>query len=136
MYPERKEGLVIMTNGEKGALLIEEILRGQSSISGWKEYKVKEKAIVELSENDLQKYVGRYRLVEYPLIFVVVSNVESDLFMKVEQPGITPLNAKLYFEGNHKFFRTDVDIELQFSADRTSIQLNQSGQVFKATKSN
>jgi hypothetical protein len=23
MYPERKEGLVIMTNGEKGALLIE-----------------------------------------------------------------------------------------------------------------
>jgi prolyl oligopeptidase len=33
-------------------------------------------------------------------------------------------------------FRTDVDIELQFSADRTSIQLNQSGQVSKATKSN
>jgi hypothetical protein len=109
-------------------------LRGQSSISGWKEYKVKEKAIVELSDNDLKEYVGTYRLNEYPSIFVVVSNVGSDLFMKVEQPGSTPLNAKLYFEGNYKFFRTDIDSELEFSADKTRLQLNQSGQVFRATK--
>ncbi len=54
--------------------------------------------------------------------------------MKVEQPTFAPSNAKLYFEGNYKFFRTDIDIELQFSADKTSMQMNQSGQIFKATK--
>ncbi|MEJ7671736.1 MAG: serine hydrolase [Chitinophagaceae bacterium] len=133
-YPKRNEGVVIMTNGEKGQLLIEEILRGLSLINGWVDYKVKRKKPILLSPAAMKAYTGTYRLTDYPSIQVVVSQAESDLEMTVEQPGILPLKAKLFYEGNEKFFRTDIDIELEFFQNRTKLRLNQSGQVFEATR--
>lgn len=136
MYPNRKEGIVIMTNGEKGQLLIEEILRGNSMINGWDDYKIKKKNLAPLSLIQQKDYTGTYTLDEYPNIKVVISELENGLVMKVVQPGITPLEAKLYYEGNEKFFRLDVDMEIKFSEQQYKITLNQSGQIFQATKSN
>jgi hypothetical protein len=134
MYPNRKEGIVIMTNGEKGQLLIEEILRGQSLISGWTDYKVKKKILSTLPDSYAERYIGTYILDEYPTIQVVITKRGVDLMMKVVQPGIKPLEAKLYYEGNEQFFRLDIDMEVTFLEQQRKMRLVQSGQVFTGSK--
>jgi CubicO group peptidase (beta-lactamase class C family) len=61
-YPERGQGAAIMTNGDQGSNLYQEILRSLSDEYGWKDFKPREKVVASVSEEIYESYVGTYEL--------------------------------------------------------------------------
>jgi CubicO group peptidase (beta-lactamase class C family) len=55
-------GVVVMTNGDGGAKLADEIVRGAAEVYGWKPLTVAATKRVAVSEEQLRKLAGRYRL--------------------------------------------------------------------------
>jgi CubicO group peptidase (beta-lactamase class C family) len=55
-------GVVVMTNGDGGAKLADEIVRGAADVYGWKPLTVAATKRVPVSEEQLRKLAGRYRL--------------------------------------------------------------------------
>jgi CubicO group peptidase (beta-lactamase class C family) len=58
--PESGDGAVILTNGDRGTSLASEVLRAASDSYGWSTYLPREVARVELAEEDLVEFSGRY----------------------------------------------------------------------------
>ncbi len=61
-YPERGQGAAIMTNGDQGSNLYQEILRSLSDEYGWKDFKPTIKEVASVSEEIYESYVGTYEL--------------------------------------------------------------------------
>jgi CubicO group peptidase (beta-lactamase class C family) len=59
-YPERGQGAAIMTNGDQGSNLYQEILRSLSDEYGWKDFKPRVKVVASVSEEIYEGYVGTY----------------------------------------------------------------------------
>jgi len=55
-------GLAVMTNGDGGATLADEILRGVAQLAGWKEFTPPRLKRARLSAGQLQALAGRYRV--------------------------------------------------------------------------
>jgi CubicO group peptidase (beta-lactamase class C family) len=63
-------GLVVMTNGDGGSKLAEEILRGAAEVYGWKALVAPQLRRAHPTEEQLRKLAGRYRLGSDQLITV------------------------------------------------------------------
>lgn len=59
-YPEKGQGAAIMTNGDQGSNLYQEILRSLSDEYGWKDFKPRVKVVASVSEEIYEGYVGTY----------------------------------------------------------------------------
>lgn len=73
LYLESGDGAVVLTNATSGLLLFREVLNGIADVYDWPDYMPAPKRLAVLSEADLQRYVGEYRIVagiELPLIKV------------------------------------------------------------------
>jgi len=62
LYPERGQGAVIMTNGERSDLLTEEILRGLAAEYDWPEARLPPRTAVPFAPHTLASYAGWYGL--------------------------------------------------------------------------
>lgn len=56
------QGAVVMTNGEAGDALAGDILRSIAAEYQWKDYRVTEKAVAEVSAKTLAQYAGSYQV--------------------------------------------------------------------------
>jgi len=56
------QGLVIMTNGDRGGELMTEILRSFSAVYNWDSYKPAFKTIVSLDDEEMNRFSGQYQL--------------------------------------------------------------------------
>ncbi|MFM7252832.1 MAG: hypothetical protein ACKO27_07185 [Ilumatobacteraceae bacterium] len=73
LYLESGDGAVVLTNATSGLLLFREVLNGIADAYGWPGYMPEPKQLATLSDDDLQRYAGEYRIVagiEMPLIRV------------------------------------------------------------------
>ncbi|OPY68676.1 MAG: Penicillin-binding protein 4* [Syntrophorhabdaceae bacterium PtaU1.Bin034] len=60
-YRDRGQGAAIMTNGDNGTDLINEIMRSISRVYGWPDFKPEEQTLASVPEATLNSYTGRYR---------------------------------------------------------------------------
>ncbi|WP_028104208.1 serine hydrolase [Pseudoduganella violaceinigra] len=107
-YAEAGKGAVIMTNGDYGGMLIDEILRAIAAEYGWPDYRQREKAAVAYPAH-LERYAGDYSVGGLPLH---VTAQDGKLF--VEAAPLGPQKLELIPESEERFFMREKDSTLTF----------------------
>ena len=134
-YFDTGQGAIVMTNGDAGDNLFNEILRSIAREYGWPDYRPIEKAVTRVDPAVFRSYVGRY---DAGGVRTTISSAEGQLYL-VAQP-LGPRPVKLYPAGGDRFFMLDRDVEVSFVKDArgnvTGLQARSRGQIMTATKVN
>lgn len=93
------QGVVVMTNSDRGDLLIDEIIFAIAAEYGWPSPRPRERAVVQLDPNRLDALVGRYQVADASITFTV-SREGDHLF--VEAPGSPRI--EIFPESHNVFF--------------------------------
>jgi len=125
----------VMTNGDAGDNLFNEILRSISREYGWPDYQPIEKAVTRVDPAGFRSYVGRY---DASGLRTIISSAKGHLYLVAQPLGPRPL--KLYPSGGDRFFMLDRDVEVSFIKDArgnvTGLEARSPGQIMTATKVN
>ena len=80
--PDRCQGAVVMTNGNDGAWLINEIMRSIGDVYHWPSRKEEPaQAIVPLTDEIADRFIGTYRLKDFPTErFTISRHAEGNLY--------------------------------------------------------
>jgi CubicO group peptidase (beta-lactamase class C family) len=117
------QGIVIMTNGDQGWNLLNEILRSVSKEYGWPDFQQQEHTLGKLDAARLPAYAGEYEIVGATKP-VVVTLKGTHLYMQAELLGPDP--EELLPESDLQFFVVSAPLVLNF-------QKNDKGAVTKVT---
>jgi CubicO group peptidase (beta-lactamase class C family) len=77
LYLESGDGGVVLTNAVSGIFLYREILNGIAAVYDWPDYLLAPKHLKVMTDDELQRYVGAYRIVsgiEMPLLRVWIED--------------------------------------------------------------
>lgn len=134
-FPRTQQGAVVMTNGERGSRLTDEILFSLASAFSWPQFGPKTKTAVQVTTAQLRNVEGRYRLTDVANVDLVVKLQQGGLVLTIEQPSGSA-DSQLLAMSPDRFFRRDIDLELHFhtGSPPPGLTLHQDGQVFKATR--
>ena len=102
-YLDGGSGAVVMTNGDRGPALGEEILRSISAEYGWADYKTKQRAVASVQPEILQSYAGRYALA--PGFEVAIAYENGRLFATAQGRKM-----ELFAESGTAFFALESDV--------------------------
>lgn len=105
-------GYVIMTNSDNGMALINEIKRSLSKVYGWDYFNPLTLNKVELAEEQLQAYVGRYY--NESLQMQILIEVKGDHLLLYEI-GEESQKENYHFIGAHEFVRKATNDRLKFN---------------------
>ena len=97
-YPNRGDGIVILTNGDGGASLRDEILRSASAEYGWPGYEVDVRAVNATANASLGEFAGRF---QYAPRFVSTFTVSGDSIVGTLNNGPP---SRLYPQAKDVFF--------------------------------
>ena len=112
------QGLVIMTNGDRGGELISEIQRSFSVQYGWP-FKPEVKVIVPLGKEQLESLEGRYRLtIQGQDLVLEFTGMEDHLKGTQLWNGF---QFEMYPESATRFFNRDDGAEFEFSLDENGM---------------
>ena len=113
------QGVVIMTNGDRGGELMNEILRSFSKLYEWDIYKPSMKSIASLSEEELNRLAGQYKASYQGNEYIFqISVLENHL------EGIQlwdKLSFEFYPESANRFFNKDDGTGFEFSEDENGV---------------
>ncbi|MGI8838783.1 MAG: serine hydrolase [Pyrinomonadaceae bacterium] len=136
-YENTGQGVVIMTNSDRGGLLIDEIIRSVAREYGWTDYHPKEKVIATIDPKVYDAYLGQFELEISPDFVVTISAENGKLTMTLKQPT-GQSSAELLPESENQFFRRDVDFEMTFvkndAGQVTGLIIRQGGAEYRAKK--
>jgi CubicO group peptidase (beta-lactamase class C family) len=131
-YEKTGEGAVVMTNGDNGGPLGDEILRSVATEYGWPDYKPVIRAAIAVDPKILADYAGTYQL--FPKFDLVVTIEDGKLMTQATGQEKFPI----YAESDTKFFLTVVAAEIEFVRDAggkvTHLILHQGGRDMNAPK--
>jgi CubicO group peptidase (beta-lactamase class C family) len=131
-YEDGGDGAVVMTNGQQGSRLADEVMRAIAVVYHWPDLQPKVKTVVKVDEKILETYAGTYGL--RPNFDLVVTVKDGQLITQATGQGPVPMLA----ESETKFFPTQFDAEIEFVKDDqgkvTGIVLRQGGQETKAAR--
>jgi CubicO group peptidase (beta-lactamase class C family) len=117
-FVETGQGAVVMTNGDMGDALVQEIVRSISRVYGWQQFKTTEKKIVSIDPATLQSFTGQYRIDSSgggPVLTVSL----ADGSLQAKLPNW--LSARtLYPSAPNQFFMLETGAELTFERDGTA----------------
>ena len=135
-FVETGQGAVVMTNGDLGGLLVQEVLRGIAHVYGWEQFKATEKTVVAVDSAQLAALAGRYRVegAGQERILTVTLNEGR---LEVRSPGW--LSARtLHASAPDRFFMLESAAELRFERDEagraTAIELSGGGPPVRAAR--
>jgi len=111
-YLETGQGAVVMTNGDNGYGLQNEILRAIANEYGWPDYRQREKTVIPINPTAHESYVGEY---EVGGIRLTISTTGEQLFFQA--PPVLPQRVRLYPSGEDQFFLVDENVDLTFAKD-------------------
>lgn len=134
-YPATGQGAVILTNGDRGFRLIEEILFSVAAAYGWPDYAPTVKTPVRVQDGAYSRVEGTYDLTNVPNVQLIVKRRGDALLLRLVQPT-GESESELLPASPNRFFRRDIDFELDFDAGNPApkLTLYQDGQVFTATR--
>lgn len=135
VFPARGQGAVVMTNGDRGDRLADEILLSVAAAYGWEDYAPKTKVRASVTAEELARVSGSYALDSMPDARVVIRPKTDSLSFTLVQPS-GQSTAEFLPAGNGRFFRRDIDFDLQFSPERPArrVTLIQDGESFTAAR--
>lgn len=108
-YTRSGQGVVVMTNSDNGAALIDEILCSIAAEYGWPEFQVIEKTAIAGDAAANRKLAGDYRLMDKPTH--VIADGEH-LYFQSELFG--DKRMELFPESETRFFMTEQDMSVRF----------------------
>lgn len=111
-FPERDQGVVIMTNGDLGGVLIASLLQAVAAEYGWPGYEPTHITPVALSTDQMAVYAGTYRSNEDALTVVV--SPDGDVLKVLSIVGEV---AELVPEGPDRFIDTQRAAVVTFPRD-------------------
>ena len=112
-YEKSGEGAAVMTNGDNGGQLGDELMHSIAAEYGWPDWKPTVRNAIKVEEKILQQYAGTYQLGPGFDLVVAVENGQL-MAQATGQPRFT-----LYAETENKFFPLDFPAELEFVKDQT-----------------
>jgi CubicO group peptidase (beta-lactamase class C family) len=108
-YENRGDGAVVMTNGDRGFDLAEEIMRAVAHEYGWPDFLPVEHTLGAIDARQLGDYVGCYRLFDGSLISI--SQRKDHLTVQVAGQRAW----EMFPDGKRHFFSKEVDVQLAFA---------------------
>jgi CubicO group peptidase (beta-lactamase class C family) len=131
-YEKNGEGVFVMTNGDNGGQLADEVMHSVANEYQWPDFKPTVRTAVHVDPQALASYAGTYELMKDFDLVVTVEN--GQLITQATGQGKVPL----YAETDTKFFPTVIPAEIEFVKDDqgkvTSLVLHQGGHDMKAPK--
>jgi CubicO group peptidase (beta-lactamase class C family) len=130
MYEKSGDGLVVMTNGDNGNLLGDELMHSVANEYNWADFRPTVRASIHIDPKVLETYKGSHESKDFNMVI----NVENGQLMgrAFGQP------FPLYAESETRFFFTVIPGDFDFVKDEqgnvTSLVLHQNGQDWKAQK--
>jgi CubicO group peptidase (beta-lactamase class C family) len=135
VFPATGQGAVIMTNGDGGERLANEILLAIAAVYGWPDFAPKTKVRAAVDRAEFDRVAGTYAMDSMSGVQLIIApgrdGISYTLVQSSSRSSVEYLPA-----GNGRFFRRDLDIELQFSTETPArtVTLNQEGDSFTATR--
>jgi CubicO group peptidase (beta-lactamase class C family) len=108
-YCETGQGAVVMTNGEAGDPLTDEILRSIAAEYGWPDYRVAEREVAKVDPKVYESLAGEYRTTNTSATVLVDG---GRLFLKAAPFGPEPI--ELFPESESKYFFTVQNMTFTF----------------------
>ena len=108
---ENGDGAVIMTNGDRGGQLADEITHSIAAEYDWPDGQPKIRHRTSVSEQLLDRFVGTYQLA--PDFLISISKEGGRLFAQATGQE----RFEIFPESDRDFFFTDVDADLTFDAE-------------------
>lgn len=135
-FLEKGQGAIVMTNGDRGSGLFNEVLRAIAREYGWPAYQPIEKEVASVDSNVYQAYVGKYHASGLPE--TTIGTDAGQLHLSASSFG--PHRVTLYPSAEDRFFMLESDIEVSFIRNLqgaiTGMQILTDGQSIVATKVN
>lgn len=113
-FPERHQGVAIMTNSDNGGALWDELLRSIATEYGWPDYGVTEKAVAKVEPKLLASYAGDYQ--DEQVGKISVTQKEGHLYLQAAPLGPDP--QELFPESSTDFFLLTQTIAFKFVAPK------------------
>lgn len=116
-YMNSGRGVVVMTNGENGVELTNEIFRSVAAEYGWPDFHPRERVIVKVDPAIYDSYVGEYEIAPGFILFVTR---EGDKLFSRAMPIPTPPSmtdqpkSEMFPESETTFFVKDADATFTF----------------------
>ncbi len=110
-YENGGDGAVVMTNGQQGSRLADEVMRAIAVVYHWPDLQPKVRTAVTVDPKILADYVGTYQLA--PKFSLVLTVDDGHLVLQATGQDSLPMFA----ESETKFFLTAVDAEIEFFKD-------------------
>jgi len=110
-YPSRGKGVAVMTNGDGGAALAQEIIFAVAAEYGWADLAPREVTVVAVDSTALDAFVGRYAMTSPVKSEITVTREGSGLF--VVEPQFIPRTAVVFLEPR-KALSLETGMELTF----------------------
>jgi Domain of unknown function (DUF3471) len=131
-YEKSGEGAVVMTNGDGGGRLSDEVMHSIAAEYEWPDYHPTVRAAIQIDPKILAEYAGTFEL--QPGFNLMVTVEDGQLMTQATGQGKVPL----YAESETKFFPTVIPAEIEFFKDDqgkvTYLVLHQNGHDMKAPK--
>jgi CubicO group peptidase (beta-lactamase class C family) len=131
-YEKSGDGAVVMTSGDAGGQLGDEVMHSIAAEYGWPDYRPTIRTAVQVDPKILAQYVGTFELQKGFDLVVTLEN--GQLMTQATGQG----KVRLYAETETKFFPTVIPAEIEFFKDDqgkvTNLVLRQNGHDMKAPK--
>lgn len=118
-YTKLGQGVVIMTNGDRGGQLMSEIFRSFSQAYNWDKYKPEVKTIVPLNEEELNRLKGHYSWTFQGQDLIAEITVEGNHLKGVQLWN--DFSFEMYPESATRFFNKDDGTGFEFSEDENGV---------------
>ena len=120
MYLETGQGFAVMTNGEHGSFLINEILRSLAYTYGWEDHKQQGREKISLSPEVLKVYQGVYSLEAIPGAQITIVYEDGRLLAQI--PVLLADSLELHPQAKDHFFIKEHAEEIRFAAEHDSLE--------------
>jgi CubicO group peptidase (beta-lactamase class C family) len=131
-YEKGGEGAVVMTNGDNGGVLGDEVMHSIAAEYGWPDWHPTVRSVVPVDPKVLSQYAGTFEL--QPGFNLVVTLENGQLMTQATGQDKVPIFA----ESETKFFPVVIDAEIEFFKDDQGkvsyLVLHQGGHDMKAPK--
>lgn len=108
------QGAVVMTNGDGGHALAGDILRSIAAEYNWKEWRVIEKPVAQVSAGTLAHYTGSYQLGPMK---ITVTQKGDRLFIAAPPLGAAP--REIFASSKTAFFNLHDGMEFDFESNQS-----------------
>ncbi|MEZ4456209.1 MAG: serine hydrolase domain-containing protein [Gemmatimonadales bacterium] len=114
-FPETGQGAAVMSNGDNGSALVQEVMLAIAAEYGWPDYGPKKLTLISRPASEFAPFLGRFSITEPQAVTIEVSAEGDRMF--IEAAGVMP-RAEVGFVAADRVASLESGDELTFVTDR------------------